>query len=443
MLSPGDAVRWTRASAYVGEHLGLDVQPERWPQLQTGFAAAARELGLGTTPAAIDALFAGAPTPERLQALAARLTNGETYFFREPATLDVLEQTILPALIAARRGRSQSLRLWCAACATGEEAYTLAILLHRLLLDAGDWRITLVATDVNAQFLDRAAEGRYREWSFRAFPPALRQRYFRSASNGCWTVVPEIRSMVRFRLLNLVDGRHTPLATGTDGMDLVCCRNALMYFTPGQARQAAGRLADSLAAGGWLALGQSEAPMQDFAGLQSVPFAGATLLRKAGAERQAASREAVAARAATRSRATREHAADSAAIGALARSLADRGRLAEALACCERWLAVDALDPRAHCLHAAVQFERGETAHARRALRKAVYLDGGLALSQGVLGSVACERGDRDGAVRRTRSTLRALAGDPSQLALAASVGAGAGPLAQALRALLAREAAR
>ena len=127
--------------------------PERWPDVQRGLEAAAEELGIRDMDVAAQKI--APPGPDRLlmESVARHLTVGETYFLRDPATLEVVRAEILAPLIRERRARGERrLRLWSAGCCTGEEPYSLAILLSDLLPDLADWKVTLRATDLNRDF---------------------------------------------------------------------------------------------------------------------------------------------------------------------------------------------------------------------------------------------------------------------------------------------------
>jgi len=100
--------------------------------------------------------------------LASHLTIGETYFFRDSGTFQALEEHILPELIRQRRGKNQQFRIWSAACATGEEPYSVAILLQKLIVNLDGWNISILATDINPQAIKKARLGIYNNWSFRS-----------------------------------------------------------------------------------------------------------------------------------------------------------------------------------------------------------------------------------------------------------------------------------
>ncbi len=142
-----------RLSEFIAEQTGLHFPPERRPDLQRGLTAAAAEFGFANSVSCADWLLSTPLTRPQLHTLASHLTVGETYFFRERKTFDALANHILPELIGRRRGREQRLRLWSTACSTGEEPYSLAILVQQLLHDWRDWRVTILATDINENSL--------------------------------------------------------------------------------------------------------------------------------------------------------------------------------------------------------------------------------------------------------------------------------------------------
>jgi chemotaxis protein methyltransferase CheR len=238
-------------------------------------------LGFADAAACTDWLLSTPLATAQLHTLASHLTIGETYFLRERSTFDALLQSVLPELIRRRRGREQRLRLWSAACSTGEEPYSLAILLRQLLPDWRDWHVTILGTDINERSLQKAAAGLYGEWSFRACPPEFKQSYFTRAADGRFAIAADIRDSVRFAQLNLVQDTFPSLATDSNAMDVILCRNVLMYFTPPQARKLVENLRHALVDEGWLAVGLSECSQALFSRYASLSFVGATLYRKA------------------------------------------------------------------------------------------------------------------------------------------------------------------
>jgi chemotaxis protein methyltransferase CheR len=214
--------------------------------------------------------------PRWLYELVESLTVGETYFLRDGTQIAALRETVLPEAIR-RRLHDKRLRVWSAGCSTGEEVYTLAILLKERNLPA-DWELTLLGTDVNRESLRVAREATYPAWSFRATPPAIRDRYFDSdCGGGTWRVKEPLRRMARFGWTNLgADPMMAPLAD----IDLVICRNVTIYFDDPATQRLYRALIRSLAPGGWLVLGSSDPIPADRELLERVEVADTVLWRR-------------------------------------------------------------------------------------------------------------------------------------------------------------------
>lgn len=200
-----------------------------------------------------------AADPALLRALIAEATVGETYFFRDPGLFEVLRTAVLPAL-AQRRSADAPLRVWSAGCSTGEEAYSLAIVLDEFGLAS---RTTLLATDVSPKAIEAAQRGSYGEWSFRFGSEGLRERFFASTGKR-WTIAENFR-FVDFQVRNVLQ----PLPVW-ERFDLILCRNVLLYFDEEHVARAAGALAAALAPGGWLFTSPTDPPLRTEAGLESV-----------------------------------------------------------------------------------------------------------------------------------------------------------------------------
>lgn len=232
--------------------MGWDFPPDRWNDLNRGIIATAKDLGIKSTPDAISTWLSTVSWNQKeIELLTTHLTVGETYFFREKAGLEVFQKQIIPELIKLRQGNDQFLRIWCAGCCSGEEPLTIAILLNELIPDIQNWSITILATDINRVFLKKAQTGIYTPWSFRETPQSLKNRYFSQAGPN-WQINSRIRDMVSFEFLNLAGNQYPSADNNTNNMDVIFCRNVLMYFTPHQIIQAANRFYDSLTENGWL-----------------------------------------------------------------------------------------------------------------------------------------------------------------------------------------------
>lgn len=194
------------------------------------------------------------PTPNR-----PRPSVAETRFFRHQRQIGLLQGRVLPERLACARREARPLRLWSAGCATGEEAWTLALLL--LQLRCGPAEAEVLGTDRAPEHLQAARAGRYPESAVSRVPLPLRRRYLRSHGDQ-EEVTAEARSRVRFRLHDLLGPRYP------QGFDVILCRNVLIYYEEVQRRPVLGRLRDSLREGGYLFLGPAEALPSDLEGFE-------------------------------------------------------------------------------------------------------------------------------------------------------------------------------
>ena len=194
------------------------------------------------------------------QALAEILCNSETRFFREPEQFAALSRRVIPELIAARH-KERRLDLWCAACSTGEEAYSLAIVVNEGLPAGEHWKPHLMATDLRGAAIITASQGSYPQSAIRLIDAELRHRYFVKGElqgrERHYAVEPAVRRMIAFRRANIYDAKfwehlHRPF-------DLIVCNNLLLYFHALAIRQTVERFAAALCPGGWLVVMKNEA----------------------------------------------------------------------------------------------------------------------------------------------------------------------------------------
>lgn len=265
---------------FVSEKMGLYFSEERLNDMARGLGSAAAELGFDDEESCAKWLMSSRLTREQTEILAAHLTVGETYFFREKKSFEAFEWEILPQLIDSRRKSGRHLRIWSAGCATGEEAYSIAILLSKIIPDLKKWNILILATDINPHFLCRASKGVYGAWSFRDSPSWLKPRYFRKTEEGRFEIHPDISGMVTFEYQNLAQDAYPSLLSNTNAMDVIFCRNVLMYFSPGMQKRVIQNFYRSLVEGGWLMVSPSEMSNDLFPQFACINFSGTTFYKK-------------------------------------------------------------------------------------------------------------------------------------------------------------------
>lgn len=251
-----------RFAALIREHSGLVFGEATRADLVRVLVQLAAEKGIQNADELWAQLVDGSRGHLLLMELIARLTIGETHFFRNRPQMSALQTQILPELIERRRA-ARRLRFWSAGCASGEEPYTLAILLSQMIPDLVNWDVLILATDINPYALVKARRGLYSAWSFREVPDGIQHQYFRIVGNE-FEILPEIRRLVTFAQLNLAGNAYPGIATNTYDMDIILCRNVLIYFDAATGREVAGRLYGALAPDGWLVVGHAEASMSTF-----------------------------------------------------------------------------------------------------------------------------------------------------------------------------------
>lgn len=272
-LGYGDYLRFSKL---VEERFGLHFSEQRRVELERGV----QQAFANSTCADLEECYRQLLDPEKgaleLDRLANALTVGETYFFRDAGQFNALYRHVLPQIINSRRA-IRTLRIWSAGCASGEEPYSIAMMLRELLPDVEKWAITILGTDINTEALDRAHKAVYDEWAFREErAQQWRARYFRPQGKR-YELVPEVRRMVTFARLNLAEADYPSSKTNTTLMDLILCRNVTIYFSQAITSQVIQRLYNALVDGGWLVVGHSEPSPSTYQHFQAHTFPNAIL----------------------------------------------------------------------------------------------------------------------------------------------------------------------
>lgn len=264
---------------FVRIEVGLDFPEKNWGSLKRTLSRAASSHGFKSATELAEWLMETPDFQKRIDVLADFLTIGETFFFRDTKAFDGFERVILPELLESKIGRDNNLRIWSVGCSTGEEPYSFAILLKRTLLTLSNWRIQILATDINRESLKKAIRGFYKEWSFRGAPTWLKKDFFSKVSGG-YELDPTIRTMVNFRWLNLVSFDYEHIVRAFAPADVIVCRNTLMYF-PADVRSAIiDKMLFWLNDDGWLILSPSEVPHITHKQLKLVTLPGTIFFRK-------------------------------------------------------------------------------------------------------------------------------------------------------------------
>lgn len=467
----------------LGARTGLAFAPGRCGDAEAGIRRAMARARVADAGRYLALLEAAELT---LDDLITELTVGETYFFREPAQFELIRREVIPDVLR-RRGQGHALRVWSAGCASGEEAYSLAIVVEEAGL-AG--RAHILGTDILRGALARAREASYGTWSLRGVDDGVTHRYFRQTHDRR-LLDERISKRVAFEFLNLARDAYPSLATGAWGMDLILCRNVLIYFDRETIARVARGLHATLADGGWLLTGPSDPPLADEAPYETVVTPAGVFYRRTGArgrlfmpsrelppawsppampvmaleqgavavppreklvtpEPEAARGVLAQARAALAEgdydrvlELAQSSEADAAAATLRLQALANQAGSEEAAKAAATEAQRHPLAAELHFLHAILLLDLGHDEAAERAIKRALYLDRSLAVAHFLLGSILRRLGNAEGA-RRAYENARDLArARPAEEPLALGDGERAGRLVEATTAELALLGAR
>ncbi len=461
---------FSRITTVLENTFAFHVTKTRWGEIEKAILEAAA--ASGRPPGLVAELAAEAACPaDILDMLVRHVTVGETYFFRHPEQFLAVEKSILPRLVGERRASgTKRLAFWSAGCSSGEEAYSLAILVAKTIPDYADWDISIVASDINGRSLETAGTGTYREWSFRGLDEAFKSMWFDVAAHEpglgeysqLFVIKPEIRRMVKFLSLNLAQASWSAPDFPALRFDIVFCRNVLMYFPRSMALDILRHLRLHMANGACLAVAPSEASMAHAAGFGTLRFSDCSLFL-AGEEKRAhedkpapqtkANRATTVAAAAPL--AQHHHHGTQAikppvaailppqpfvpttqTLAQQAHAAADSGNLDRAWELVRQALAQDPTDPAAHYLHAVMSMEKGNFDEAHDSLTRTLFLHPDYVPALIAIGNVTRRLGRHVEATRHFRNAVQVLeAMEPSAI-IPESEGITAGSLLQMAKAL-------
>jgi len=453
-------------SDYIRNRMGIYFPRERWAELKRKVVQAADTLGFPDDASCIQWVLSSKSDKLQLELLASCLTVGETYFFREANSLQALTDRVFPELIRSHSDGDRRIRIWSAGCSSGEEPYTVAM----MVLDCPGlkgWDVGILGTDINQAVLRKAEAGVYSDWSFRGVDPGIRERYFVRKAASSYEVVPALKDMVTFAHLNLIDDSYPALLNSTNAIDLILCRNVLMYFSPDSVRNVLGKFRQSLVPDGWLLVSAVEASTVGEEGFSPLMCAGAVLHRRTGekvVEAKGPDRPAAPpARSKPRQSEPKGSGLEQTAIyqcaidfyeegnhegaipllgtlaarpGAetpvfalLSRCYANKGLLTQAEEWCRRAIDADKLNAASRYLLALILIEKLEPEDAMNALRKAIYLEPNFAIAHYTMANLHHRKQNEAESRRHLKHALSALKGLAPEEELPESEGITAGKL--------------
>ncbi|MCA9804687.1 MAG: hypothetical protein KC777_22105 [Cyanobacteria bacterium HKST-UBA02] len=451
-------------------HMGLRISESRLGDFEKSLRLAASQCGFEDPNEYVTTLVRGRPDPRDMSFIARFITVGETYFFRDPLSYQVLISSVLPSLLPSLEdGDRDRLRIWSAGCATGEEPYSIAMTAHSAFGNRARGRVEILGTDINPACIDVARKGAYRRWSFRDVPGFVKDKFFRMTADEKFMVNDEIKTMVNFKQLNLASEDYPSPLTGTENLDVIFCRNVLIYFSPERATEVLARFHRCLREGGYLFLAPSEIPHPAPDDFSIINLQGAIVLRKetittpheihqvriiktnysyfgsgssTGAEFK--SYESVVDITDFSQEETREDIVPisaevlediddlyaqgryhevidelmkhpsaeeqpATALVLIARSYANLGNLEAAIDWCDRLIETDSVNPKWYYLKATIQQEKGLEKNAMTSLRQAIFLDQDYVLAHFFLGNIYRQHGSVDDSRRCFDNVVKLL----------------------------------
>ena len=474
-------------SALISKTAGLHFPSLRFGDLEKGVRITCNELHINNSSLLVRKLLEQQADQMQLEVLIKNLTVGETYFFREKPVLDVYTRIILRQLFEKHRD-DKVLNIWSAGCCSGEEPYSIAILLKEFGEEFTDWKIKILATDINREFLDKANSGEYSAWSFRETPADLRKKYF-SQKGNTYSINPVIRNMVNFTHFNLLNENPGIYGIFPNHFDVIFCRNVLMYFSPEALLKTCQLFNFALMPGGWLLTSPVEAPVEAPSGFSLVRLGEMTLLQKPIHSRPAdkepvipytseqrksiiipplrpvkkseitvnnktvlkQAKEKVVADPLTLAKKAFEKKSYSEVVRLLGgdgtsdperlllliRSNANLGRLEEAKKLSGELVAMSHANPYFFYLEASILIELKEEDQAIESLRKALYLDNDMILSHFLLGNLLRRKGHLKQAKKHYLNILESISEYPDDKHIPESEGLNAGYFKKMVQSLI------
>jgi chemotaxis protein methyltransferase CheR len=270
---------YNRFREFIHEITGIDFPTGRRLELERAVAACFSKTNYATIDYYLNSISQVSHDHQYLCELVESLTVNETYFFRDENQFNLLKKKILPEIIAKHNTSDCQLRIWSAGCASGEEPYSVAMLIKELIPYSNLWDVLILATDIDNKVLKLARQAKYSQWSFRETPADLRKKYFRKQGNQ-YLLASSIKEMVNFKHLNLRKNVYPSPLSGTHDLDLILCRNVAIYFSPEIIEKMISRFYHCLAKGGWLMLGASDPPARALKKFDCCEIGGQLIYRR-------------------------------------------------------------------------------------------------------------------------------------------------------------------
>ncbi|MFA6770559.1 MAG: CheR family methyltransferase [Bacteroidales bacterium] len=419
------------AADIIERELGLHYPATRLEELMRGFERTSELLNgsLGSEQLLKEVIKAKSIPKHIYTELSNALTINETYFFRESPAINLFKTTIIKEI----EKNNGNFKIWSAGCSSGEEPFTLAIIIKEMLPTHIAKKIKIIATDISDKALKKANEGVYTEWSFRETPSNIKEKYFK-AIDGKWHISNEIKKIVSFSHLNLITEEYPSLSQAIYDLNLIFCRNVLIYFSQKNIKLVANKLFNSLCEGGWLVTSQVELNSEFFPNFSKVNIDDGFFYKKEKLitpkkravkespiiNKSAHLKKIYKHRTETKNRTiTTSNEPESIVDISLlqsAQKLANKGEYDKALVILEKLLGSDSLNLNFFYLYATILSEKGDIEKAAEFYKKCIYLNPSHILANYMLGNIYVELGKKELSTKYFRTALeQARQIDPTQ----------------------------
>jgi len=427
---------------FIRQAYGINIHEHQLEKFRDSISAICLAVGNLDAQRLLQKMIAEPFCVERIQ-LIEKITIDESYFFRDSAQIDFLKYEYLPKLIEKKRqAGDKQLRIWSAGCSTGQEIYSIAILLYELLIDYDDWNLHLLGTDINHQSLNRAKQAEYNAWNIRTEQGFINNSgYFQEVANDCFRLSDEIKAKVNISYLNLAKNSFPSIMSGTCALDMILCRNVFIYFDEATIQQASRRFYDSLNESGILMLSATDPLSIDedyfvqekresvfFLRKKPLFFASITQsavepkirlaqqsnkqvseLNLAEAKQLIIKHLSVAEWQAGLNqvnKALESDAYDAELLQFKAKCLINLGQMLAAQEACEQSIIQDEVEPHSYLLYGLILMQRGYLSEAETAFRQTIFLNNAFMEAHYQLGQILLKKGQKKLAIKSIQNAL-------------------------------------
>ncbi len=429
-------------AVFIQQAYGINIHDHQLEKFRDSISAICLAEGYLGAQALLQKMIAEPFCAERIK-LIENITIDESYFFRDDTQIDFLKYDYLPKLIEKKRQvGDKQLRIWSAGCSTGQEIYSIAILLHKLLVDYDSWNLHLLGTDISHQSLSRAKHAEYSAWNIRTGQGFISSSgYFQELAEDHFRLSDEIKAKVNFSYLNLAEDSFPSIMSGTCALDIILCRNVFIYFDEATIRRANSRFSESLNENGILMLSATDPLIIDkdyfiqerkenvfFLRKKSLFFAPITppVAEPKIQLVQQSNKQAFELNLAEAKRLIIKHLSaaewqiglnqvnktlesdvyDAELLQFKAKCLINLGQMSAAQKACEQSIIQDDVEPHSYLLYGLILMQRGYLSEAETAFRQTIFLNNAFMEAHYQLGQILLKKGKKKLAIKSIQNAL-------------------------------------